>query len=89
MALCNHCQPDTGQSVLLFCAVLRLLGVAETSYTETGLLLGAGPPVRPGSTLSGSFLFHSGSSSDQPALSLRRRLYCLLRDFSVLYNTPV
>ena len=34
-----------------FGAVVRLLVVAETSYTETGLPLGAGPPVRPGSTL--------------------------------------
>ena len=38
---------------MLFSAVLRLLGVVETSYTETGLLLGAGTPVRPGSTLDG------------------------------------
>ena len=37
--------------LVLFGAVSRLLGVVETSFTETGLLLGAGPPVRPGSTL--------------------------------------
>ena len=55
----------------LFSAVLRLLGVVETSYTEMGLLLGAGPPVRPGLTLwccvcwAVSFLLHSGSSSEK------------------------
>ena len=54
-----------------FSAVLRLLGVVETSYTETALLLGVGAPVRPGSTLwccvcwAVYFLFRSGSSPEK------------------------